>query len=222
MISVLMPYWNRQEAADTALTLFAKTYPDFEGEILVVDDGNAVPFRVPDVPLPISVFRMPVKDAPTPQSRTWNAAVQVARGDILVMNCIEVLHEEPVLPAMVAQLEAMGPMGYVLASAWCPEHNAWHCHSSVQVPDCPPGCGIGFCGALHRSLYLAAGGFDEDYMQGAGYEDRDFIRRLVRAGAHFRIRDDLKVTHPKTKATIQWPLTGFVRNEALFRSKWPC
>lgn len=220
MISVLMPYWDRQKAADHALTLFAKAYPDFDGEILVIDDGNAVPFVAPDVGLEITVLRMPVKSRPLPQSRTWNAAVEAAKGDIIVLNCIEILHDKPVIPSMVEELERLGRMGYVLASAYCPEQRTWHCHRTVRVPDCPPGVGIGFCGAMHKSLYLAAGGFDEDYMDGAGYEDRDFIRRMLKAGAQFVVRDDLVVGHPKTGASIKWPMDGFVRNEALFRSKW--
>lgn len=220
-VSIIMPYWDRQRAADRALEQFARAYPFFCPEIVVVDDGNRVPFRMPDVGLTARILTLPEKPAPTPQSSTWNRAVEFASGDIIVLNCIEILHMVPVLPAMLEELERLGQDGYVLASAWCPEERKWHCRSDVPVPDCPPGVGIGFCGALHRDLYERAGGFDEDYMDGAGYEDRDFIRRLLRAGAQFRVRDDLMVTHPKSGARISWPQEGFLRNEKLFYSKWP-
>jgi hypothetical protein len=74
---------------------------------------------------------------------------------------------------------------------------------------------------MYKSLYLKAGGFDEEYREGAGYEDNDFINRLLMAGARFVIRDDLVVIHPKTGATIQWGAEKFARNEALYYSKWP-
>lgn len=222
MLSVIMPYWDRQAAADRALSLFAQVYPDLDAEIIVVDDGNKVPFVVPDVDLNIRVLRLPEKDKPTPQSTTWNAGVREAHGNVIALNCIEILHHTAVLPHMLDELDRLGLKGYVLAAAWCPEHRMWHCHNSVRVPDCPRGAGIGFCGVMHKSLFLEAGGFDESYMDGAGYEDRDFIRRLVAVGAQFLIRDDLVVTHPKTGASIRWSPEGLLRNEALFRRTWPC
>lgn len=219
-VSILMPYWDRQPAADRALEQFAKTYPGLDAEIVIIDDGNRKPFRMPDVGLTARILTLPEKPAPTPQSATWNRAVEFASGDIIVLNCIEILHTMPVLPRMIEDLQHIGRDGYVLASAWCPNERKWHCRSDVPVPDCPPGVGIGFCGALHRDLYERAGGFDEDYMQGAGYEDRDFIRRLVRAGAQFAVRDDLVVTHPKDGARIKWAADGFKRNAEVFRAKW--
>lgn len=220
-VSILMTYWDRQPAADRALAQFAKTYTDLDAEIVIIDDGNSVPFRMPDVGLTARILTLPQKPGPTPQSATWNRAVEFASGDIIVMNCIEVLHMNPVLHPMLSELGRMGRDGYVLAAAWCPEERKWHCRSDVRVPDCPPGVGIGFCGALHRDLYERAGGFDEDYMDGAGYEDRDFIRRLLRAGAKFSVLDGHAVTHPKAGARIKWPADGFLRNEKMFYSKWP-
>lgn len=73
---------------------------------------------------------------------------------------------------------------------------------------------------MRRSLYERSGGWDEDYREGAGYEDIDFARRLERAGAKPVIRDDLVVVHPKGGANIQWPIEKFLRNEALLRAKW--
>lgn len=219
MISLILPYWDRQQAADDALALLDKHYRDLDLEVIVVDDGNRVPFKLPETGLDVRVIRLPVKDKPTSPLHAWNVGVREARGALIALSCIEILHDSPVLAQMAGEIR--GKWDYVLAAAWCPEQQAWHCHSTVNVPGCPKGTGIGFMAMMSRYLFDAAGGFDEDYMKGAGYEDRDWINRLVRAGAHFVMRDDLVVTHPKKGASIAWESEGFARNAMLFADKWP-
>lgn len=221
MISLILPYWERQEAADIALRLLAQTYPDLDMEVVVVDDGNPVPFAVPDVPLNIRVVRLPEKQIAKCPATAWNAGAAASTGEIIVLSCIEILHKMPVLEELASAVRNIGPLGYVLAAAWCPEDGSWHCHSTTKTPRNPEGTGIAFCGAMHRELFAKAGGFDEDYREGAGYEDNDFINRMLMAGARFVIRDDLVVTHPKTGASIAWGAERFARNEALYYSKWP-
>ena len=220
MISLILPYWQRQPAADKALRLLADTYADTELEVIVVDDGSPDPFVAPMLDLSLTVIRLPAKVSPKSPVTCWNEGVKAASGDILALSCIEVLHRGQVMEDMLDQLEDMGPDGYVLAAAWCPEQRAWHTHSSLIVPQCPPGTGLAFLGMMYRSLFDRAGGFDEAYRDGAGYEDRDFIHRLHRAGAQFTIRDDLVVDHPKTGATIKWPAEAFSRNKMIFEEKW--
>lgn len=214
-ISLLLPYWERQEAADKALESL-KQYQNLDLEIIVVDDGSPVPFKAPEG-LAIKVIRLPDKQEPKSPVTCWNEAAKVATGDVLVISCIEVIHETPILEELTKDLEKDD---YVLAAAWCPEENRWHTHSTVHVPDCPNGTGLGFCAALHGELYRRAGGWGEEYRDGAGYEDRDWIRRLLSVGAKFKIRDDLKVIHPKTGASISWGPEKFKRNLELFQSKW--
>lgn len=219
MISLILPYWDRQEAANAAFALLDKHYRSLDLEIIVIDDGNRIPFVVPKTGLNVRVIRMPAKDKPTSPIRAWNEGVKAASGALIALSCVEILHDHgPVLQQMAD--EVRGKWDYVLAAAWCPEQQAWHCHSTVSVPGCPKGTGIGFLAMMPRYLFDAAGGFDEDYMQGAGYEDRDWINRLHRAGAHFVIRDDLVVTHPKRGASIAWEAEAFSRNARLFSEKW--
>jgi GT2 family glycosyltransferase len=73
---------------------------------------------------------------------------------------------------------------------------------------------------MHRSLWDKCGGLDEQYREGCGYDDPDFVMRLNRAGAKFVIRDDLVVEHVRAGARAQWPREGYVRNRALFMQKW--
>lgn len=223
MISLILPYWQRQAAADVALSYLARQYAGLDLEVIVIDDGSFDPFRKPASALDIRVITLPQKlEAKSPVS-CWNVGVRLARGDTIALSCIEVIHREPVLAEMAAELERLGEKGYVLAAAWCPELAEWHCHSkfrSAGAPALPEGCGRAFLGLMRRSLYQAAGGFDEDYREGAGYEDIDFVYRLLRAGAQFKIRDDLVVTHPKSGASISWGAHKFARNQQLLERKW--
>lgn len=220
-ISLILPYWDRQKAADKAFELLIKQYLDLDMEIVIVDDGNAIPFVRPDCALNTKVITLPLKQVPKCPATAWNEGVKAASGEIVILSCIEILHETPIIQQLVDQLESIGKDGYVLAAAWCPEYNAWHCHSTIKTPRNPWGTGLSFCGAMYKELYERAGGFGEEYREGAGYEDNDFINRLLSVGAKFRIRDDLVVIHPKSDASIQWPDGAFARNEEIFYKKWP-
>lgn len=219
MISLILPYWDRQQAANMALAKIAQLYADLNMEVVVVDDGNKVPFVTPDLPLNIRVLTLPLKDEPKSPVTAWNEGVKFAKGETVVLSCIEMLHDEPILQELVDTLKDR--KDYALAAAWCIEDNSWHCHSTKPVPTCPDNVGLSFCSAINRDFYLEVGGFDEDYRDGAGYEDRDFIWKLTRAGAKFIMRDDLVILHPKTGSTIHWKPEAFKRNEELYFSKCP-
>lgn len=237
MISLILPYWDRQPAADQALALLARGYRGLDLEIIVVDDGSPTPFvapdwvhedpevgRAPDPQKPrLRVVRLPAKQEPKSPVTCWNAGVRAARGDLIAISCIEILHHDPVLAQMAEELERQGPDGYVLAAAWCPDLREWHCHSmaaSRGAPPVPAGTGRAFLGIMHRGLYERVGGFDEVFREGAGWEDMDFILRMQRAGAKFCIRDDLVVIHTKAGASIAWGREKFARNKAIFDERW--
>ncbi len=230
MISIILPYWNRPDAARKALDLLAKQYGHLNGpalrfEVVIVCDGcerPEVPGAVQEA-LQIVWVDLPRKDGAKSPVTAWNAGVEASAGDVIVLSCVEILHLSPVLEQLAAAVDLGGPDAYVMASAYCPEAQEWHCHSTARAtgaPEMPAGFGRAFCAALHRELYERAGGFDENYREGAGWEDIDFAKRLKRAGAKPTIRDDLMVIHPKTGATIEWGAEKFMRNEAIFRAKW--
>lgn len=217
-ISLILPYWDRKEAADAAITSLDALYGDLDLEVIVVDDGNRVRYVPPAGRLDIRVIHMPEKDEPKSCISAWNEGVRQATGGIVVLSCIEVLHERPVLAQLAESLTE--PKSYAVAAAWCPEEDRWHAHSTVEVPECPPGYGLSFLAAIRRDFYLEIEGFDEVYRDGAGYEDRDFIHKLHKFGAKPVYRDDLVVVHPKSGATIYWGNEKFQRNRAIFEYKW--
>ncbi len=223
VVSLILPYWKRQEAATKALKSIEKHYSGMKNlEIVLVDDVSDEPFVPPDVDLYLRVIHVPLHLGRGSLSRTLNIGVANSTGRRIILSMSEVIHEEPVIESLLDSLNS--PNDYALAAAWCPEQDAWHCHSSLEPPFTPNGTGFAWLGAMTRELYDRAGGFDEDYQDGKGnspFEDCDFVRRMVKAGANFIHRDDLIVIHPKTGATVDVPVEAFVRNEKLYYSKWP-
>lgn len=228
LISLVWPYFERQAVADRACALLAKHYADLDLELVVVDDGSPTqPYRAPEMPFPVHVVRLPLKPQPKNPGLPINRGVAAANGEIIALSGPDMLHTKPILAQMREEL-GDDEKRYVLAACWYPERRIWHCHSSHRRGDqgdvgpmLPPGADYHFMAMMHRSLWDASGGLDEDYRDGAGYDDPDFCMRLERAGAKFVIRDDLVVEHVRAGAHAGWTPAMFARNRALFLSKWP-
>lgn len=226
MISLVLPYWNRLKAAQDALQRMAGLYADLDMEVVVVDDGSPEAFVAPEgMPWPVRVIRMQAKAVPLNPCLPLNWGVALARGDVIAISNPENLHRGPVLTAMQDELERGDCNTYVLAAAWHVEGRNWHCHSSLGAPvvegiTLPAGSHYHFLAMMHRTLWERAGGFDNDYRDGAGYDDPDFVLRVARAGARFVLRNDLIVDHVRTQARAKWTPAMFERNRKLFVSKW--
>jgi hypothetical protein len=220
LISLVLPYWDRSGAACRSLDLIRRLYPDIE--VVVVDDGTPEPFPEGWWKL----VRLPYKPGPLDPCVPLNRGVAAAVGDVIAISCIEVLHNRgPVLGAMLEELQRGGRDTYVQAACWAPDNDCWHAHSSIagltfEGRRMPAGGCFHFMSMLTRELWDRAGGFDEDYREGAGYDDPDFLLRLARAGAKFVMRDDLVVEHPRAGARSAWKPGMHERNRRLFRSKW--
>jgi len=215
MISVCMAYYMRQEALDHSLRALRALYAELELEIVICDDGSPISVSAPGC----RIVTLPTKGYALNPCVPINRAVAASTGDVIVLTGPEIEHREPVLMAMFADL---GPDDYVIAA--CRDGvDRWLCASSVRPGEngrgpMPIGSGFHFCTMLHRSLFDRAGGFDEDYRAGQAFDDNDWLFRLERAGARFKMRDDLVVWHHQVPCL--WPIGGHARNLRLFESKW--
>lgn len=226
MLSVVMPYWRRPEILGRNLSKYRDLYPT-DIEIIVVDDGSPEPAEVRgEFPWTIKIVRLPAKTTALNPCVAFNRGVAVSRGEIVVLTNPEVIHRTAILSGMRAELEALGPKGYVAASCWSERARWWYCHSKLMPPpaqvgraEMPDGAGLHFCSMLYRSFYDEIGGFSEEYRDGAGYEDNDLLWKLHRAGARFKISDD-HVTDHHDCPRCEWPAGGADRNRAIFESKW--
>lgn len=226
MISLIWPYWDRQSVADMALRRLVALYTELDMEIVVVDDGSPRPYQVPvETPWPVRVLRLPAKTQALNPCVPINVAVREAAGSVIALSGPDVWHRSPVLQRMRRQLDQPSAHGvYVTAACWFAPGNCWHAHSSarptVEGIEMPEGAHYHWLAMLSRDLWDAAGGFDEEYRNGAAYDDPDWLLRLQRAGAEFIMRDDLVVDHIRSEARARWPAGANERNRLLFRSKW--
>jgi glycosyltransferase involved in cell wall biosynthesis len=224
-VSLILPYWQRPAAVEKALVTLKPELERIQLEIIVVDDGSPMPFVRPPEWSDIEVVRLPLKDRPLNPCVPINRGVEVARGEYIALSCAEILHSQgPVLDKLLWPVEHYGSELYVTAGCWSPDEKRWHAHSTVPPMaddfQLPIGSHFHFMSMMHRSLWDKAGGFDEEYREGAGYEDADFLMRLQRVGAKFLLRDDVVVEHPRAGTRAAWTRAMHKRNAELFRSKW--
>ncbi len=216
MISVCMPYYQRQAMLDVSLEAYRRLYEGLE--ISICDDGSPAPVHAPGC----RVVSLPMKRYALNPCVAINEAVANSTGDVLVLTNPEIEHRAPVFPEMEKALEALGPDGYVTASCW-DDRGRWVAHSSLRGEQSgrgmmPDGSQFHHCAMFYRSLWDKAGGFDEEYREGSHFDDNDWLCRLARAGAIFHHRDDLVVYHHPT--FTKWVDGGWQRNAALFYRKW--
>lgn len=217
VLSVIVPYWNRETHLRSSLERYEALYDDIE--VIVVNDGDEPPF-VEDYPF-VKLINLPRKESLKNPCLPWNVGVENAKGEIIVLTHAEITHRKPVFPQMLEELERRGPKGYVLASCWEDQRNRWLCYPGYRGPNAdriPDEGGLNFCAMLYGSFFEEFGGFDEAYRDGAGYEDNDFIWTVKKHGGDITIRPDLVVYHHRTH--VNWGKENFARNKALFHNKW--
>ena len=216
MISVCAPYWRRQRALDRMVDVYTRLYRHLDLEISICDDGSPEPAVVPPF---VTLTRLPTKDHPLNPCVPMNRAVAASSGDILVLTNPELTHRESVLDGMLALLETEDD--YVMARCYDEGWGRWLAGPDVDFTahgrlPVPPGGQFHFCVMLHRSLWDRAGGFDEDYRHGLACDDNDWLWRLHRAGARFRLAEG--VVYHDSSERVQW---GLRHNRDLFYRKWP-
>lgn len=212
MISVCMPYWQRQGELDRSLAAYRRLYKGIE--ISVCDDGSPEPVDAPGC----VVTRLPAKAVGLNACVPMNAAVRASSGDVVVLTNPEIEHREDVLAGMLALLEHADD--YVTVSCrdvdgtWLagPEVD-YGKHGRLPVP---PGSHFHFCAMLTRELFDRVGGFDEGYRFGRACEDNDWLWSLEDAGARFRLAPGV-VWHYRTPHKYEGTQAS---NRARLVSKW--
>lgn len=209
------------------LARYRELYADQRIEIVIVDDGSPERAQVDGAyPWPVRIVRLPAKAEAKNPCVAFNEGVLLAAYDLIVLTNPEVVHRAPILKGMRAELKRLGPKGYVAAACWGEELGWWYCHSTDEPDDAkkgrakrPVGAGFHFCSMLNRAIYLEVGGFSEEYREGQGFEDNDFLWKLAKANAKFKIADDLVTDHMPCPPT-EWPEGGAKRNKAIFEARW--
>ena len=163
-------------------TLDSIDMQDFQGEIIVVDDGTdelTAGICHEYLPTRISVNR-PQSTHYRNQAYPLNIGIKAATGDVIIQQNAECKHIDPgtikKLEARVTDTTAV----FARVTALTPE-------GKPDIVYCGPDNArpYFFCGAIKRAWFEKLRGYDEDFV-GYGYEDDDMADRLRRSGVTSR------------------------------------
>lgn len=221
MISVCMPYYERQSLLDRSLEAYRRLYGDLI-EICICDDGSSEPVNAPGC----RVKYLPEKKHGLCETTPVNESIALASNDFIFLTGPEIFHTEPILEQMLEAVIEIGPKAYVTAACWCTTNQQWISHSSItHLADPskgrgprPEGSQFHFCAMFHRSLWDEIGGLDEAYREGQAWVDNDLLFSLEAVGAEFRQLDHLVTEH--TRTGVLHLNGGWERNRQLFNQKW--
>jgi glycosyltransferase involved in cell wall biosynthesis len=183
---VMASYGHAELLRNTLVSIFAQQ-PKFEFEVIVVDDGSLD--DTPDVLaefLSVRWTRLVRKERPTNPAHARNVGYRMARGEVIICQSDEVLHESPDVIQML--VEAISPGTFVIAGVKADDAAAvhgWYSHSIYRPAP------YLFLGAVYRADLYSVGGNDERFIEPA-YDDDWFGDCLIHGlGLHKVHRDDI-------------------------------
>ena len=215
-ISVIVPVHRGGEAIRRCLASLAEAAPA-PAEVLVAVDGDPDGAgQVPEGP-GVRVIALPERGGP---ARARNAAARAATGDILLFVDADVLvppdvvgrvdelfTREPDLTAVFGSYDDDPPRTSFLSQYKNLSHHYFHQGAPEEASTF-----WGGCGAIRRSAFLDAGGFNEGYSRPC-VEDIELGYRLKRAGHKVHLCKSLQVKHLKV-----WTIGKLLKAEVLDRA----
>ena len=190
--SIVLTTFNRNP--QLAVTLASIRAQKFEGEVIVVDDGDGA-HGYPSAKLLCATFgarhilcRRPASASFRNPAYPNNVGIRAATGEVVILQNAECCHVDPEtiskLTALVTPANAV--FARVLSLQQDGSPGMLYCGRENQRP-------YFFCGAIRRDVIVRLRGFDEDYT-GAGYDDDDMADRLGGSGVEF-VYSDILVHH---------------------------
>lgn len=207
-LSVVMPTYNRSDILGRALRgLLAQSLPEFEYEIVVVDDGStdATPEVVAALGAPSSRLRYFRQDNKGPAAAR-NYGVRESRGGVVLFTGDDCLPDHRLLEEHLRTHWQEGDVGVVGNVAWHPdlkitgfmtflEDGVQFGFKHIEDPENAPYWAFytSNC-SLRKRRFEEAGGFDEDFRY-AAFEDTEFAYRLMQSGMRLVYRPEARTYH---------------------------
>ena len=218
MITVVMPYWERYEAARRTLLSYDEFYND-DVKVIIVDDGSpSQPAKELEQEFDrLTVVEMPVKTEVKNPCTPMNVGARLVDTDFIGLSNPETFHVGPSLYEMVSLLKEEND--YILAPAFCPETEEWHCHPDLHPMLIPKGTGFHHMALMKKELWDKVDSMDDDYRDGYCFDDADFIMRLVDAEAKF-MYSEMPVFHSRAGAKARMNRDSWLKNRTIYCQKW--
>lgn len=238
--SIIMPYLHRYQHLKNTLVSFEHHYEDRDDyEIIIVEDlknyqdvGEHALLQLlidqyEDV-IDIKHIQYTRQNCYNP-AEMFNRAVEQAQGEYIVLTNPECYHESDILGGFDKYIEE-DPIQYVICACKSIVHvpdvqhfeqikqaidQMWYVHSEHYPRK------IHFCTCISKENYTKVNGFDTDYLEGIGFEDDDFVKRVETAGITMTHADELVVLHQdhsRSYGVSHQDLTKI--NKQIYDNKW--
>ena len=216
LITIIVPVYNAADTLGPCLEAVSNsTCRDFE--CIVADDGSSD--ESPEIAAKKGARIVSIAERRGP-ARARNIAASSAQGEILLFIdadvCIQPDTVEQAAKAFAQDEKLDALIGSYdddpAASNFVSQYkNLMHCFVHRRGKRRASTFWTG-CGAIRRSVFVAAGGFDERYTR-PSTEDIELGARLVRAGHKIELEPSLSVTHLK-----RWTLLGLLESDVRDRA----
>ena len=215
-ISVIVPVHNGGEKFRRCLESLKKTLP-LPAEIIIVADGDTDGSWQLAKALGLQVLRFPSCGGP---ARARNFGAHKAQGEILFFVDADVTIPPDAMSQVVMAFEREPYLAAVFgsyddepgeANFLSQYRNLLH-HYVHQTGREDASTFWGACGAIRRDVFLAVGGFDEEYVR-PSVEDIELGYRLRKAGCRIRLCKSLQVKHLK-----RWDVVSMLKADFFQRA----
>jgi glycosyltransferase involved in cell wall biosynthesis len=208
-VSVVLPVYDRQEAAERAVeSVLAQSFGDVE--LIIVDDGSAEPFRLPEAHRADGRIRLIRKEVNRGPAAARNAGAAAARGDwIAWIDSDDRWHPDKL--ANQARVIAGIPRSAVAAVATGFRYTGESETVRIPIPATAPdlffaGCWYcpGTTTVVSQEAFARVGGYDESLRR---FEDVDWFIRFGRAGGQLHVVDEVLAEIHRSPAPPLGPTT---------------
>lgn len=212
-LTIVMPYWRRANVLLETLKFLDSTYRnELNLQVIVVDDGSH------DVEVNhdwVNLIRLPKKTGPKNPCTPFNIGIDQVKTEFICLTNPETISFDPILVDLLDIAKRTSENAYLLPAVFCDGHQQWKQHSKFI------NCGLHWLTVCRTELVKKAGKFDEDYRDGAGWEDNDFVRRLEQVDTLFVNCDHLTAVHQRLKQNnLVWPAHMTFKNQDIYLKKW--
>lgn len=214
--SIVLPYYNRPELFNTLLS-FRHHYKERKDlEIIIVEDSKNIEAKHDLLLYILSDFKdlniIHINDPLESYSpcHKYNLGVSVSRGHFIILSSPEIFHEENVLAGLDKEYDE-DINAYVVCSCRSvffdkkldnfeefknyrvngeySDYESWYQHSTHR------NVMFHFCVGILKDNYIRIQGFDERYCKGLGFDDNNFLHRVLAGSLRLVFRDDLITLH---------------------------
>lgn len=196
-VSVVVPTRNRADLLSRCLSAVAESGEHCAVELIVVDDGSAVPVDAQSLPSRIDTTLLRLEGVGPAAAR--NEGLRVARGDIVLFTDDDTVPFAAWIPAAIGYLDghpdAVGVTGPIRSVAW---DYLYEQSIEADAEGHQWTCNIGY----RRSILLTLRGFRAEAFAYAHAEDRDLAIRAMAVGP-IGFADAMEVRHTPRRISVR-------------------